>query len=68
MEKNSFNPNEVEILAKVVDEACLKLGYVDETTKQMLAYRVLQYASQGERDFETLLSIALNWKATPDAA
>jgi hypothetical protein len=68
MEKNSFNPAEVDIMAKVVDEACQKLGYVDETTKQMLAYRVLNYAAQGERDFETLLSIALNGKAAPDAA
>jgi hypothetical protein len=66
--ENSFNPKEVDILAKVVDEACQKLGYVDETTKQMLAHRVLNYAAQGERDFETLLSIALNWKASPDAA
>ena len=66
--QNSFNPNEVEMLAKVVDEACQKLGYVDETTKQMLAHRVLNSAAKGERDFETLLSIALNWKGGPDAA
>ena len=65
--QNSFNPNEVDILAKVVDEACQKLGYVDETTKQMLAYRVLNYAAQGERDFETLLSVVLNGKAGADA-
>jgi hypothetical protein len=66
--QNSFNPNEVDILAKVVDVACQRLGYVDDTTKQMLAYRVLNYAAEGERDFETLLSIALNGKAGSDAA
>jgi hypothetical protein len=68
MEKSSFNPNEVDMLAKVVDEACQKLGYVDDTTKQMVAYRVINYAAQGERDFDKLLEIALNMKAAPDAA
>lgn len=65
---NSYNPNEVDILAKVVDEACLKLGCVDEVAKQAIAARVLNYAAQGKRDFETLLSVALNGKAGPDAA
>jgi hypothetical protein len=60
--QNSFNPIEVNILAKVVDEACLKLGHADDMTKQKLAARVLDYAAQGERDFETLLSVALSGK------
>ena len=68
MEKVSFNPTEVDIMAKVVDEACQKLGYVDDTTKQMVAYRVLNFAAQGERDFDKLLEVALNMKAAPDAA
>jgi hypothetical protein len=66
--KNSFNPNEVEVLAKVVDEACQKLGHDDEMTKQNLAARVLHYAAQGERDFNTLLSVALSGRAVADAA
>lgn len=64
---NSFNPKEMDVLVKVVDEACQKLGGVDEATRQMVATRVLNYAAQGKRDFETLLSVALNGKATPDA-
>lgn len=68
MEKVSFNPTEVDIMAKVVDEACQKLGYVDDTTKQMVAYRVLNFAAQGERDFGKLLEVALNMRAAPDAA
>jgi len=66
--QNSFNPNEVNILAKVVDEACQRLGHVDDVTKQNLAARVLDYAAQGERDFDKLLSVALNGKAIAHAA
>jgi len=58
--QNSFNPRELEILAKVIDEASLRLGHVDEMTRQNLAVRVLAYSAQGERDFDTLLSMALN--------
>jgi hypothetical protein len=63
--QNSFNPTEVNILAKVIDEACLKLGRIDDMTKENVAARVLDYAAQGERDFETLLSVALH--GTPNA-
>jgi hypothetical protein len=66
--QNSFNPTEVNILAKVVDEACQKLGCVDNTTKESVAARVLNYAAQGERDFETLLLVALYGKAIANAA
>ena len=66
--QNSFNPHEVEVLAKVVDEACKKLGCVDDATKQSLAARVLDYAAHGERDFDTLLSVALGGKAVTDVA
>ena len=65
---NSFNPSEVDMLAKVVDEACQKLGYFDNATKLNVAARVLDYAGQGERDSEKLLSIALNGKAIACAA
>jgi len=65
--QNSFNPNEVDILAKVVDEACLKLGAIDDATKEHLATRVFFYAAQGERDFDTLLSVALGRKAAANA-
>ena len=65
---NSFNPNEVELLAKVIDAACQKVGCADERAKEMLALRVLDHAAQGERDFDALLSAALNGQAIAHAA
>jgi hypothetical protein len=66
--QNSFNPSEVDILDKVVDEACRKLGRSDDATKENVASRVFFYAAQGERDFDTLLSVALNGRAGSNAA
>jgi hypothetical protein len=66
--ENCFNPKEVKVLAKVVDEACLKIGHNDNMTKENLAVRVLFYAARGERDFDALLSAALNGKAIAHAA
>jgi hypothetical protein len=64
--QNSFNPDEISVLTKVIEEACLRLSWADDTERQMVALRVLDYAARGERDFETLLSVALNGKASPD--
>lgn len=61
--QNLFTPDEIDVLAKVIDEVCRKLSIVDDATKQFLAERLLDYAAQGERDFETLFSIAVNGKA-----
>ncbi len=66
--KNSFNPDEIIVLAKVVDEACLKVSCADEKAKELLALRVLDRAAQGERDYKTLLTFALNGRALSDAA
>jgi hypothetical protein len=66
--KNCFNPNEIDILVKVVDEACQKLGTIDDAAKEHLATRVFFYAAQGERDFDTLLSVALNGRVVTHAA
>jgi hypothetical protein len=65
---NFFNPAEVNLLAKVVDEASLKVRCADQKAKEVLAMRVLYVAAQGERDFEALLSAALNWKPMAHAA
>ena len=65
--KNAFNPHEMNILAKVVDEACLKVGCADERAKELLALRVLDRAARGERDFETLMSVALDGRAVTNA-
>ena len=66
--KRSFNPDEIIVLAKVVDEACHKVPCADEKAKELLALRVLDRAAQGERDFKTLLTFALNGRALSDAA
>jgi hypothetical protein len=65
---NSFNPDEMNLLAKVVDEACRKVGCADERAKEILAMRVLRLAARGERDFGALLSAALNGEAIAHAA
>ena len=57
--RSSFNPDEVNLLAKVVEEACLKVGCADERAKEMLAVRILDHAARGERDFDKLLMFAL---------
>jgi hypothetical protein len=66
--KCSFNPTEVDLLAKVVDKACRQVGCADEVAKEMLAMRVLYLAGRGERDFDALLSAALNGDAIAHAA
>ena len=60
--KKSFNPADVNLMGKVVNEACLKIGCADERAKELLALRVLRRAAEGEHDFETLMSVALNDK------
>ena len=62
---NSFNPDEMNLLAKVVDEACLKLGCADARTKEIIADAGPPPCGPGERDFGALLSAALNGEAIP---
>ena len=57
--KNSFNPADMNLMGKVVNEACLKIGCADERAKELLALRVLNRAAEGERDFDKLLATAL---------
>lgn len=54
---NAFNPQEMALLAKVVDDACQKLG-CDEAQRATVASRVLSFASKGTRDYDTLIAIA----------
>jgi hypothetical protein len=60
--QNSFDPWDVTLLAKVVDEACRKLGRPDIETRELLAARVVSHAALGERDHATLLAVAMNGK------
>lgn len=56
--KNSFNPDD-QLLTKVVDEACRRVGSIDDVTKEVLALRIRAYVAEGERDFDRLLVFAL---------
>ena len=57
--RNSFDPGEMALLIKVVDQACTELGNPDASAKSLIAARIVAYAGEGTRDFKTLLSIAL---------
>jgi hypothetical protein len=63
-----FNPDEINILGRVIEKACLRVGCADERAKEMLALRVLDRAARGERDFDELLSAALNGEGIAHAA
>lgn len=54
---NSLSPDEMSILAKVIDDACLKLG-CDEAQREAIAARVTSCAAHGARDYETLFAVA----------
>lgn len=53
---HAFNPQEVTMLAQIVDQACTAIGGCDEATRDMFAARIIALAGQGERDFKILLS------------
>jgi len=57
--RNSFDPQEMALLIEVVDQACLRLGGSDDSTRAVIAARILGHAGEGKRDFATLLSLAL---------
>ena len=57
--KNALTPDELDMVAKVTNEACDKLHY-DAGTKAAIAARVLGFANKGERRYDTLLAIALD--------
>jgi hypothetical protein len=57
--KDSFDSEELILLTRVIDKACLELGGCDEATLADIASRVMAYYSDhGELDFNALLSIA----------
>lgn len=58
--RSSFNPDEMDLLAKVIEDACAKLGRVEDREKQLMAARVMSSASGGESAYHALLSVALN--------
>jgi hypothetical protein len=57
--RNALTPGEVDMVSKVTDEACEKLG-CSEVMRTAIATRVLGFANKGERRYETLLAIALD--------
>jgi hypothetical protein len=57
--RRSFSSDELALLTRVVDKACLDIGGCDTLTHDEIASRLLAYyADYGERDFEKLLSVA----------
>ena len=57
--RNALTPDELEMVAKVTDEACDKLR-CDAGMKAAIGARVLGFANKGERRYDTLLAIALD--------
>jgi len=57
--KNVLTPDELDMVAKVTDEACQKLG-CDEAMRAIIGARVLGFANKGERRYEMLLAVALD--------
>jgi hypothetical protein len=55
---NSFEPEEMALFAKVVNDACLKLGS-DDAQREIVAAHVMSWASKGPRDYHTLFAIAV---------
>lgn len=57
--KNALMPDEVDMVSKVTDEACERLG-CDAVVRSAIAARVIGFANTGERRYETLLAKALD--------
>ena len=57
--RNALTPDEVDMVSKVTDDACEKLG-CSEVMRTTIATRALGFANKGERRYETLLAIALD--------
>jgi hypothetical protein len=57
--KNVLTPDELDMVAKVTNEACDKL-HCDDGMKATISARVLSFANKGERRYDTLLAIALD--------
>jgi hypothetical protein len=57
--KNVLTPDELDMVAKVTDEACEELG-CDAVVRAHIAARIIGFANRGERRYGTLLAIALD--------
>ena len=57
--RNALMPDEVEMVAKVTNQACEELG-CNEVIRTNIAARVIGFANRGERRYETLLAVALD--------
>ena len=57
--KNALTPDELDLVAKVTNQACDQL-HCDDVVKAAIGARVLAFANKGERRYDTLLAIALD--------
>jgi hypothetical protein len=49
-----FNASELDVLTRVLRQACADVGPIDDRIRSKIANRILSLACDGERDFETL--------------
>jgi hypothetical protein len=56
----SFNSEELDLLAKILEQACAEMTVTDEVTRSLIAKRILHLAQRGERDPRKLLDYATN--------
>ncbi|WP_119271448.1 hypothetical protein [Taklimakanibacter deserti] len=57
--RNALTPDELDMVAKVTNEACDTLQ-CDAAMRPIIAARVLGFANRGERRYDALLAIALD--------
>jgi hypothetical protein len=56
--RTSFNPSEVNILGRVLDEPYRSLGRTDETARELLA-RIIGFAAREDCECDELLSATI---------
>jgi hypothetical protein len=54
MYKPYFEPQELTLLAAVLERACLEAGIVEFSAREVAAARIVGLAQMGEENFETL--------------
>jgi hypothetical protein len=55
---NSFDPNELMLLQRIVELAAADLGIDDDERRSLIASRVVAAAERGEWDFDLLMAHA----------
>jgi hypothetical protein len=59
LKAGAFDPETVSAMITAYEEACWALGVADEPTQLRIAFAIIGFATQGERDAERLRDQAL---------